>query len=308
MQRLREIESKYRLLLTGTPLQNNMHELWALLNFLLPEVFVRADDFSEWFGLGAKGKTEGMSEREKEEKNVEIITQLHKILKPFLLRRIKKDTEKELPPKTEIHVKTGLTEVQKGLYRDLLTKNAIDKGNTVSHYKNLIMQLRKVCNHPYLFPEVEEKGAEDFGEHLITSCGKMVFLDKLLRKVRAEKLQVLLFSQFTMMLDILEDFCIMREFPYCRLDGTTDLNDREEQIEDFVSPKTDKFIFLISTRAGGLGINLASASIVVLYDSDWNPQIDLQAMDRAHRIGQTRPVKVFRLITSHTMEEKMIEK
>ena len=170
------------------------------------------------------------------------------------------------------------------------------------------MQLRKVCNHPYLFPEVEEKGAEDFGEHLITSCGKMVFLDKLLRKVRAEKLQVLLFSQFTMMLDILEDFCIMREYPYCRLDGTTDLNDREEQIEDFVSPKTDKFIFLISTRAGGLGINLASASIVVLYDSDWNPQIDLQAMDRAHRIGQTRPVKVFRLITSHTMEEKMIEK
>lgn len=110
------------------------------------------------------------------------------------------------------------------------------------------------------------------------------------------------------MLDILEDYCIFREFKYCRLDGNTELDDRERYIEDFTKENSDKFIFLISTRAGGLGLNLMTANIVVLYDSDWNPQMDLQAMDRAHRIGQKKIVHVFRLITENTMEEKMIEK
>jgi SWI/SNF-related matrix-associated actin-dependent regulator of chromatin subfamily A member 5 len=110
------------------------------------------------------------------------------------------------------------------------------------------------------------------------------------------------------MLDILEDYCLFREYKYCRLDGNTDLDERERYIEEFTKPNSEKFIFLISTRAGGLGLNLMTANIVVLYDSDWNPQIDLQAMDRAHRIGQTKVVQVFRLITQNTMEEKMIEK
>jgi len=136
----------------------------------------------------------------------------------------------------------------------------------------------------------------------------MIFLDKLLKKVKEEQAQVLVFSGFTSMLDILEDFCIFREYKYCRLDGNTELDDREKQIEEFTRPNSEKFVFLISTRAGGLGLNLMTANIVVLYDSDWNPQMDLQAMDRAHRIGQTRVVQVFRLITEHTMEEKMIEK
>mmetsp|Transcript_23504 Transcript_23504/g.23164 ORF Transcript_23504/g.23164 Transcript_23504/m.23164 type:complete len:196 (-) Transcript_23504:1642-2229(-) len=136
----------------------------------------------------------------------------------------------------------------------------------------------------------------------------MLFLDKLLKKVFLEKNQVLIFSGFTSLLDILEDFCLFRQYKYCRLDGNTELEEREKHIEDFTSPNSEKFIFLISTRAGGLGLNLMTANIVILYDSDWNPQIDLQAMDRAHRIGQTKVVQVFRLITKNTMEEKLIEK
>ena len=147
------------------------------------------------------------------------------------------------------------------------------------------MQLRKVCNHPYMFEDLEEEGAEEFGEHIVTNSSKMVFLDKLLIKVQTKSEKCILFSCFTTMLDILEDYCNMRGYKYCRLDGSTELEDRETQINDFQSESSDKLIFLISTRAGGLGINLTAANHVVLYDSDFNPQIDLQAMDRAHRIG-----------------------
>ena len=176
-QQLRTLESKYRLLLTGTPLQNNLQELWALLNFLVPELFNSADDFHAFFDLSRKG-----TDKETEDKNKKVITKLHKILKPFLLRRIKKEAEKELPPKTELHIKVGLTETQKKIYRDLLTKSAIDSGSTLSFYKNMIIQLRKCCNHPYMFEDVEEKGLEEFGEHLVDVCGKMRLLDKLMKK------------------------------------------------------------------------------------------------------------------------------
>ena len=136
----------------------------------------------------------------------------------------------------------------------------------------------------------------------------MIFVDKLIKRAKKDGNQCLIFSGFTTMLDVLEDYCLFREHKYCRLDGSTDLETRESQIEEFVAPNSDKNVFLISTRAGGLGLNLMTANIVVLYDSDWNPQIDLQAMDRAHRIGQKKVVQVFRLVTTDTMEEKMIER
>ena len=249
-----------------------------------------------------------MTDEEREKRNSDIVNQLHKILRPFMLRRIKKEVEKDMPPKVEIHVSIGITEQQKSIYRQLLKKSTIEKGTSVSFYKNIIIQLRKAVNHPYLFDGQEPEGADEFGEHIITPSGKMMFLDKLLKKMFQEKNQCLIFSGFTSMLDILEDYCIFRKYNYCRLDGNTDLDDRERFIEQFTQPNSEKFIFLISTRAGGLGLNLMTANIVVLYDSDWNPQIDLQAMDRAHRIGQKKVVQVFRLITSNTMEEKMIEK
>jgi SWI/SNF-related matrix-associated actin-dependent regulator of chromatin subfamily A member 5 len=145
--------------------------------------------------------------------------------------------------------------------------------------------LRKVCNHPYLFDNQEPENAPELGEHIIKASGKMIFLDALCKKAKQDQNQMLIFSGFTSMLDILEDFCNFRQLTYCRLDGNTSLEDREQQIEEFVKTGSTINVFLISTRAGGLGLNLMSANIVVLYDSDWNPQMDLQAMDRAHRIG-----------------------
>jgi SWI/SNF-related matrix-associated actin-dependent regulator of chromatin subfamily A member 5 len=176
-KQLRSIDSKYRLLLTGTPLQNNLQELWALLNFLVPDLFSSAEDFHTFFDLSRKG-----TDKETEDKNKEVVSKLHRILKPFMLRRIKKDAEKTLPPKTELHIKVGLTETQKKIYRDLLTKSAIDSGSTFSFYRNLVMQLRKACNHPYLFQGVEDEGLDEFGEHLVTVSGKMRILDQLMKK------------------------------------------------------------------------------------------------------------------------------
>ena len=148
---------------------------------------------------------------------------------------------------------------------------------------------------------MEDKTLDPFGEHLVEQSGKLTLLDKLLPRLQSQGSRVLIFSQMTRLLDILEDYCAMRSHLYCRIDGQTNGEVRDQMIEDYNNPDSKHFIFLLSTRAGGLGINLTSADIVVLYDSDWNPQMDLQAQDRAHRIGQTKPVKVFRLITESTI-------
>lgn len=171
-KRIRTMHSKYRLLLTGTPLQNNLHELWSLLNFLLPEIFSSSDDFDDWFDLGGKG-SEGLSDAEKEKKNNEMIKQLHKILRPFMLRRIKREVEKSLLPKIEMHINVGITETQKSIYRQLLKKSTIEKGNSTSYYKNILIQLRKVCNHPYLFHGIEPEDAPELGDHIFKVSGKM---------------------------------------------------------------------------------------------------------------------------------------
>lgn len=206
-QRLRQLDSRYRLLLTGTPLQNNLHELWSLLNFLLPEIFTSSSDFDEWFNLGGN---EELTEQEKEVKNKQVIEQLHRILRPFLLRRIKKEVEKQLKPKVEIHVSVGITELQKSIYRSLLKESKLEKGNSVTYYKNILIQLRKVCNHPYLFDGQEPENAPELGEHIIKASGKMIFLDALCKKAKQDNNQMLIFSGFTSMLDILEDFCNFR--------------------------------------------------------------------------------------------------
>jgi len=169
------------------------------------------------------------------------------------------------------------------------------------------MQLRKACNHPYLFEGVEDQNLPELGEHLINNSSKMRILDKLLAKLY-EKSQVLIFSQMTKTLDIIEDYCVYRGYSYCRIDGNTSLEDRELFIQEFTMKGSKHFIFLLSTRAGGLGLNLMSADTVILYDSDWNPQVDLQAMDRVHRIGQTKPVLIYRLICENTIEERIVER
>ncbi|XP_017298080.1 chromatin-remodeling complex ATPase chain Iswi-like [Diaphorina citri] len=297
---VREFKTTNRLLLTGTPLQNNLHELWALLNFLLPDIFSSSDDFDSWFNT-----EEFMGDHS-------IIERLHSVLKPFLLRRLKSEVEKRLKPKKELKVYVGLSKMQREWYTKVLMKD-IDVVNGAGklekmRLQNILMQLRKCSNHPYLFDGAEPGPPYTTDEHLVFNSGKMVVLDKLLPKLKAQESRVLIFSQMTRMLDILEDYCYWRGFKYCRLDGQTAHEDRQRQINDFNMEGSDIFIFMLSTRAGGLGINLATADVVVLYDSDWNPQMDLQAMDRAHRIGQKKQVRVFRLITEHTVEEKIVEK
>ncbi|KAL0735569.1 hypothetical protein Bca4012_011779 [Brassica carinata] len=295
---MRLFSTNYRLLITGTPLQNNLHELWALLNFLLPEVFSSAETFDEWFQISGENDQQ------------EVVQQLHKVLRPFLLRRLKSDVEKGLPPKKETILKVGLSQMQKQYYKALLQKDleVVNGGGERKRLLNIAMQLRKCCNHPYLFQGAEPGPPYTTGDHLVTNAGKMILLDKLLPKLKERDSRVLIFSQMTRLLDILEDYMMYRGYQYCRIDGNTGGDERDASIEAYNKPGSEKFVFLLSTRAGGLGINLATADIVILYDSDWNPQVDLQAQDRAHRIGQKKEVQVFRCCTENAIEEKVIER
>ncbi|KAK2393959.1 ISWI chromatin-remodeling complex ATPase chr11 [Trifolium repens] len=295
---MRIYNTNYRLLITGTPLQNNLHELWSLLNFLLPEIFSSAETFDEWFQISGENDQQ------------EVVQQLHKVLRPFLLRRLKSDVEKGLPPKKETILKVGMSQLQKQYYKALLQKDleVVNAGGERKRLLNIAMQLRKCCNHPYLFQGAEPGPPYTTGDHLITNAGKMVLLDKLLPKLKERDSRVLIFSQMTRLLDILEDYLMFRGYQYCRIDGNTGGDDRDASIDAFNKPGSEKFVFLLSTRAGGLGINLATADVVILYDSDWNPQVDLQAQDRAHRIGQKKEVQVFRFCTEYTIEEKVIER
>ncbi|PPR91669.1 hypothetical protein GOBAR_AA29015 [Gossypium barbadense] len=288
---MRLYNTNYRLLITGTPLQNNLHELWSLLNFLLPEIFSSAETFDEWFQISGENDQQ-------------------EVLRPFLLRRLKSDVEKGLPPKKETILKVGMSQMQKQYYRALLQKDleVVNAGGERKRLLNIAMQLRKCSNHPYLFQGAEPGPPYTTGDHLITNAGKMVLLDKLLPKLKERDSRVLIFSQMTRLLDILEDYLMFRGYLYCRIDGNTGGEDRDASIESFNKPGSEKFVFLLSTRAGGLGINLATADVVILYDSDWNPQVDLQAQDRAHRIGQKKEVQVFRFCTEYTIEEKVIER
>jgi SWI/SNF-related matrix-associated actin-dependent regulator of chromatin subfamily A member 5 len=314
-QVVRLFKTQSRLLITGTPLQNNLHELWALLNFLLPDIFNSSDDFERWFSSvedlpGAEGNAGGGEGGKKaDEGRGEIVKQLHAILRPFLIRRLKSEVEHSLPPKKETVLFTKLSPMQLNLYKDLLKKDidAINgKGGDRVRLLNILMQLRKCCNHPYLFDGVEDRTLDPFGDHVVTNCGKLALLDRLLPRLQRGGHRVLIFSQMTRVLDILEDYATMRNYGFCRIDGSTDGELRDSQIVDYNAEGSDKFIFLLSTRAGGLGINLATADTVLLYDSDWNAQVDLQAMDRAHRIGQKKQVNVYRLITESSVEERVL--
>lgn len=300
-QVIRLFSSLNRLLITGTPLQNNLHELWALLNFLLPDVFGDSEAFDQWF-----------SGEDRDQDSV--VQQLHRILRPFLLRRVKSDVEKSLLPKKEVNLYLGMSEMQVKWYQKILEKDidavngANGKRESKTRLLNIVMQLRKCCNHPYLFEGAEPGPPYTTDEHLVYNSGKMAVLDKLLSRVKQQGSRVLIFSQMSRQLDILEDYCVFRQYQYCRIDGGTAHEDRISAIDEYNKPDSEKFVFLLTTRAGGLGINLTSADIVVLYDSDWNPQADLQAMDRAHRIGQTKQVVVYRFVTDNAIEEKVLER
>lgn len=385
IKELRMYDSTHRVLLTGTPLQNNLSELWSLLNFLLPEVFDDLDSFEYWFKLDCL-RSDQQDQLIAEEKKRNILSMLHKIMTPFILRRLKSDVELNLPPKQELLVYAPLTQQQRKLYEatvDCTIMKLVDKednskqvdpdnliiptadnkrsrrsstlsskvnyqsqlagtdsddedindwvkeimdstakrhsssskakgfGSHVNNIKmrNPLMMLRKCCSHPYLLsqPIDQETGYCKIDEEVVKSSGKMLILDAMLKELKKTGHKVLIFSQMTKMLDLIEDYCHLRELNYCRLDGQTDMTTRGEQMQAF-NTDPDQFLFLLSTRAGGLGINLSSADTVIIYDSDWNPQCDLQAQDRAHRIGQTKPVMIYRLVCANTVDEKIVER
>lgn len=418
--------SANRLLITGTPLQNNIEELWSLLHFLLPDVFNDVTSFKKWFDFDSMIDPKS-SENDRaaiaEKNRKKLVSSIHAILKPFLLRRVKTDVEAGLPKKREYILYAPLTAEQKDLYREIvagharsylegkaverieaksrtasLKRKADDSGRSTPNGKsvktsrastpgsvastrrgrpaarrqnyaditdrefnaklrriengeiedlsssnsptpesdmdlaeieeqarvenlkaakkelankklqNPIMQARLACNSPHNFywPWMTDGTFAD--ESLVAASGKLLLLDRLLPVLLEKNHKVLIFSQFKTTLDILETYLQdLRSYLTCRIDGSIPHEDRQAQIEAF-NADPDYKIFLLSTRAGGQGINLTAADTVILYDSDWNPQQDLQAMDRAHRIGQTRPVVIYRLATKGTVEEVLLEK
>ncbi|KAL6843472.1 hypothetical protein ACP4OV_026534 [Aristida adscensionis] len=318
LRELKRIPMENKLLLTGTPLQNNLAELWSLLNFILPDIFSSHQEFESWFDFSAKG-TEGQQETE-EKRRVHVVSKLHAILRPFLLRRMKEDVEQMLPRKKEIVIYANMTEHQKRIQDHLVKKtfdNYLNEESDIvlrapgikSKLNNLLVQLRKNCAHPdllesafgatSLYPPVDK---------LLEQCGKFQLLDRLLTSLLAQKHKVLIFSQWTKVLDIIEYYIDSKGLEVCRIDGSVKLEERRRQIAEFNDLNSNLNVFILSTRAGGLGINLTSADTCILYDSDWNPQMDLQAMDRCHRIGQTRPVHVYRLATAHSVEGRIIKR
>ncbi|KAH8702492.1 putative RSC complex subunit [Talaromyces proteolyticus] len=306
--------TRFRLILTGTPLQNNLPELWALLNFVLPSIFKSVKSFDEWFNtpFANTGSQDRIDLTEEEQ--LLVIRRLHKVLRPFLLRRLKKDVEKDLPDKQERVVKCRSSALQSKLYKQLLTSNKMvvsdGKGGKIGMrgLSNMLMQMRKLCNHPFVFEPVEDqmnptRGTNDL---IWRTAGKFELLDRVLPKFKATGHRVLLFFQMTQIMNIMEDFLRLKGLKYLRLDGSTKSDDRSELLKLFNDPNSDYFCFLLSTRAGGLGLNLQTADTVIIYDSDWNPHQDLQAQDRAHRIGQKNEVRILRLITSNSVEEKIL--
>ncbi|KAJ8127082.1 hypothetical protein O1611_g6555 [Lasiodiplodia mahajangana] len=308
--------TRFRLILTGTPLQNNLSELWAMLNFVLPNIFKSVKTFDEWFNTPF-ANTGGQDKMElNEEEQILVIRRLHKVLRPFLLRRLKKDVEKDLPDKTEKVIKCKFSALQTRLYKQMVThqKIAVSDGKGgktgVRGLSNMIMQLRKLCNHPFVFDEVENQmnPMNTSNDLLWRTAGKFELLDRVLPKYKATGHRVLMFFQMTAIMDIMEDFLRFRGIQYLRLDGTTKSEDRSDLLKTFNAPDSPYFMFLLSTRAGGLGLNLQTADTVIIYDSDWNPHQDLQAQDRAHRIGQKNEVRILRLISSNSVEEKILER
>lgn len=308
--------TRFRLILTGTPLQNNLSELWAMLNFVLPNIFKSVKTFDEWFNTPF-ANTGGQDKMElTEEEQILVIRRLHKVLRPFLLRRLKKDVEKDLPDKTEKVVKCKFSALQTRLYKQMVTHNKLvvsdGKGGKTGArgLSNMIMQLRKLCNHPFVFDIVENvmNPMSVSNDLLWRTCGKFELLDRILPKYQATGHRILMFFQMTAIMDIMEDFLRYRKFEYLRLDGTTKSDERSDLLREFNAPDSKYFMFLLSTRAGGLGLNLQTADTVIIYDSDWNPHQDLQAQDRAHRIGQKNEVRILRLISSNSVEEKILER
>ncbi|XP_031398610.1 probable helicase CHR10 isoform X3 [Punica granatum] len=305
-----------RLLMTGTPIQNNLTELWALMHFCMPSIFGMLEQFLVAFKEAGDPSAVQVKEQ---------FGSLKHILRAFMLRRTKakliEGGNLVLPPLTEITVIAPMVGLQKQVYMSILRKElprliALSSGASGQQsLQNIVIQLRKACSHPYLFPGIEPEPYEE-GEHLVQASGKMIVLDQLLRRLHKTGHRVLLFAQMTHTLDILQDFLELRRYSYERLDGSIRAEERFAAIRSFSERPSadsgacqgDAFVFLISTRAGGVGLNLVAADTVIFFEQDWNPQVDKQALQRTHRIGQSNHVLSINLVTARTIEEVIMRR
>ena len=301
---LSTLQAPFKVLLTGTPLQNNPRELFNLLQFLDTSVDAQALEI-EYATL-----------------TKENVPQLHELLRPFFLRRTKAQVLTFLPAMAQIIVPVTLSLVQKKLYKSILAKNpelikSIFGGDKRSlkqterhNLNNILMQLRKCLCHPFVYSRaIEERSSNAAISHrnLVEASSKLQLLEVLLPKLQDRDHRVLIFSQFLDMLDMVEDFLDGLSLRYQRLDGSVSSMVKQKRIDEFNAPESPLFAFLLSTRAGGVGINLATADTVIILDPDFNPHQDIQALSRAHRIGQKKKVLVFQLMTRETAEEKIMQ-
>jgi len=203
-------------------------------------------------------------------------------------------SQEELPSKKEVYLFTKLSENQMKLYKELISKvlSEPDFGVNKNTYLNMLMQFRQVCNHPYLLTGMGDEKAPGYLADLIKNSGKMMALDKLLGKLFNEKRQVVIFCQMTKFLDVLQAYCTLKNYKYCRMDVNTELAQREEQVEEFTKPGSDRFLFCLTARTGGLGMNLSTADTVIIYDSDMDATMDDGAIQRVYRTGQKNPDSV----------------
>ncbi|XP_953907.1 SNF2-family protein (chromodomain-helicase-DNA-binding protein 1) [Theileria annulata] len=300
---LMQFMADYKLLLSGTPLHNNLEELWTLLHFINPQIYPYYEDFRRRYSEIENPAAIG------ENKQKQLLSLQHE-LHEFVLRRVKKDVEKSLPNKVERILRVELSPMQIEWYKNILARNyeelARNSGGSRSSLQNICMELKKVCNHPFLCYEPEDR--QVWLQGLIYGSGKICLLDKLLQRLKEKGHRVLIFSQMVRMLNIISEYLTLRGFKHQRLDGTMGKEVRKKAMDHFNDPQSDDFCFLLSTKAGGLGINLTSADTVIIYDSDWNPQNDLQAEARAHRIGQTKTVQIYRLVTKDSIEQTILER
>lgn len=284
---LKQLEASNRLLLTGTPIQNTLNELWSLLNFVNPQIFDDLSVFQSWFGFKDIGqKTHGGTTEEDillEQRKNQTVSKLHDILRPFLLRRVKTDVLSEMPPKKEVVIYSGMSKLQrgysalieKGILRDELIRQGIEDGRTLSQ-TNKMMNHRKNVNHPFMFGEPLDPSTgthigTQYPQLLVRASGKFALMDRMLERLHRDGHQVLIFSQMTRVLNIIEDYLRYRNWNYCRIDGSTNIDERQKAMDVFNSENTSGangtrnmsddryFVFMLSTRAGGLGINLTAA-------------------------------------------------
>ncbi|PBP25603.1 ISWI chromatin-remodeling complex ATPase ISW2, partial [Diplocarpon rosae] len=345
---LHGIKAEYRLILTGTPLQNNLSELWSLLHWLYPEVFLDKTNelFDTSFNL-SKGQCSN-TVLDNSRRLLELIIPMQRFwytrmitkadqgLLDELFKGAKSKEEENMQSLKEVEereaelmkmetdalavleddelIGTDAWKETKAILEQTVQREQVEIEGKKSDWQklmNLLMQLRKVCNHPYQIANAEPEPYES-GDHVITASGKFIVLEKLITElVIKQKKKILIFSGFTKMLDLVEELLLLRggdgtHYQSMRIDGSTARARRNLGIRMFNDPNSDYRVMMISTRAGGLGINLATASDVVLLDQDWNPQITLQAEARAHRIGQQNPVTIYKLVSQGTVEEQMM--